>query len=187
MRVCVRLTESLLVYDSNALNPGIIMILAKKIRSLGIRSNESGSSLVEFALAGTILLLLIFGILDCSRAMYADHFVAYAAREATRYGMVRGSTWKAASCSSPTASNCATTTQAIKNFVTSIVPPGISASNLTVSTVWPGTTMAGATCATPDPGCLFKVTVNYSFTFNVPFMPPNTFALTSTSAAVITQ
>jgi Flp pilus assembly protein TadG len=183
----VRPTESLLVSGSEAFDFGIIMILAKKMRSMNLRSDESGSSLIEFALTGTILLLLVFGILDCSRAMYADHFVAYAAREATRYGMVRGSTWQTASCSSPTASNCTATSQALQNFVTNIVPPGIAASNLTVAPIWPGATLAGVACATPDPGCLFTVTVNYSFSFNVPFLPTKTLALSSTSAAVIAQ
>ena len=183
----MRPTESLSVYGSEAFDFGIIMILAKKIRPMDLRSDESGSSLIEFALTGTILLMLVFGIMDFSRAMYADHFVAYAAMAATRYGMVRGSTWTTASCSTPTAANCPATGQAIQNFVTSIVPPGIAASNLVVAPIWPGATLAGVACAAPDPGCLFKVTVNYSFSFNVPFLPAKALTLSSTSAAVIAQ
>jgi Flp pilus assembly protein TadG len=60
-----------------------------KGKRLGI--DETGSSLVEFALSSTVLLMAIFGVLDCSCALYADHYVANAAREATRYAMVRGS------------------------------------------------------------------------------------------------
>ena len=57
-------------------------------------AQETGATLVEFALASTLLFLCIFAILDCSRALYADHFVRYGAEEAARYAMVRGATWK---------------------------------------------------------------------------------------------
>jgi len=62
--------------------------------------NERGGTLVEFALAITILLTLIFGIMDFSQAMYAYHFVSNAAREASRYASLRGSTFTTA-CASP--------------------------------------------------------------------------------------
>jgi Flp pilus assembly protein TadG len=55
--------------------------------------NEHGASTFEMAfILPLIILPLIFGALDFSRAMYAYHFVAYAAREASRWASVRGST-----------------------------------------------------------------------------------------------
>jgi Flp pilus assembly protein TadG len=50
-----------------------------------------GHTMVEFGLSATAFLMLTFGIMDCGRALYAYHFVDYAARAATRYAIVRGS------------------------------------------------------------------------------------------------
>jgi hypothetical protein len=57
-----------------------------------LRANQRGSALVEQALVLTILLAVIFGIIDSGRALYTYHFVSQAAREATRWASVRGST-----------------------------------------------------------------------------------------------
>ena len=58
--------------------------------------NERGSALWEFAFVLTVMLTLIFGVMEFSQVMYAYHFVSNAAREATRYASVRGSTFAAA-------------------------------------------------------------------------------------------
>lgn len=47
-------------------------------------SRRSGQALVEFVLIAPILLFLIFGLVDFSRAWSAHHAVADAAREGTR-------------------------------------------------------------------------------------------------------
>lgn len=48
-----------------------------------------GQSLVEFALALPILLLLIFGLVDLGRAVYINNALAEAARDGARYGSVQ--------------------------------------------------------------------------------------------------
>lgn len=47
--------------------------------------------MVEFALILPLLLLLITGIIDLSRAVWQENTLAYAAREGTRYAIVNGS------------------------------------------------------------------------------------------------
>jgi Flp pilus assembly protein TadG len=47
-------------------------------------TRRSGQALVEFVLIAPILLLLIFGLVDFSRAWSAHHVIADAAREGTR-------------------------------------------------------------------------------------------------------
>jgi Flp pilus assembly protein TadG len=47
-------------------------------------TRRSGQALVEFAMIAPILLLLIFGLVDFSRAWSAHHVIADAAREGTR-------------------------------------------------------------------------------------------------------
>jgi Flp pilus assembly protein TadG len=62
---------------------------------------EHGDSLVEFSIAISVLLMVVFGVIDCSRALYTYHFVSYAAAEGARYAMVRGGDWPS-SCASAT-------------------------------------------------------------------------------------
>jgi Flp pilus assembly protein TadG len=52
---------------------------------------ESGQSLIEFALTLPVLLLVITGTFDVARAVWQENTLAYAAREGTRYAIVHGS------------------------------------------------------------------------------------------------
>jgi Flp pilus assembly protein TadG len=63
------------------------MRLARRL----LRSDESGQSLVEFALVLPLLLLIITGLFDVARATWQENTLAYAAREGTRYAIVHGS------------------------------------------------------------------------------------------------
>jgi Flp pilus assembly protein TadG len=49
---------------------------------------QEGQSLVEFTIGLLVMLLLIFGIIDLSRAVFARNALASAAREAARYAVV---------------------------------------------------------------------------------------------------
>jgi len=49
---------------------------------------ERGSSLVEMALTLPMLLLLLFGVLDLGRAVYAQNVITNAAREGARFGAI---------------------------------------------------------------------------------------------------
>lgn len=112
------------------------------------------------------LLSLIFGIVNLSWAVYAYNWVSYAAREATRYAAVHGST-----SPSPISSSNYT---ALTNVVTNIAQ-GLSGP-LTVSPTW-----------TPDnePGSTVKVKVQYTFSFVMPFINPSPLTMSSTSQMVI--
>ena len=160
---------------------------------LSVLGQEEGSELIEFAFASFVLLMCFFGIMGISLAMYTYQFTAYAAREATRYAMVRGSTWKGTTCTTTTTVNCDADTSAITALVQSIVPPAISPSLLTVTPTWSGAALPGAaeTCTTANgpngPGCLMSVEVDYNFSYLMPFLPTYSMVLTSKSAAIIIQ
>jgi Flp pilus assembly protein TadG len=154
--------------------------------------SEEGGTLVEAAVSMTMLMMIIFGIMDCSRALYVDHYVRYTAEEAVRYAMVRGSTWNNASCTTPAAFSCTATSDNIKARVTSVMPAGIDTTNsLAVVTTWSGNTPTGVACSVTNgansPGCVVQVKVSYNFNFILPFLPANAMVLGSTAAAVITQ
>ncbi len=68
------------------------MIARKAIRlfppfSKGGREDRNGQALVEFALVIPLLLLLVMGVFDLGRGIYAYNVVASAAREGARYGI----------------------------------------------------------------------------------------------------
>ena len=138
---------------------------------------ERGSALIEFALASTVALTMIFGIIDLGRAVYTYHLVADVARSGSRYAMVRGS-----SCS---AGGCPATASQIQTYVRGLAP-AVDPSSLTVTTTW--STASGCTDpAFQGPGCIVTVQVSYPFRFLVALMPSFTMTMVSTSKMVIAQ
>jgi Flp pilus assembly protein TadG len=171
--------------------------LAKQSPSLlrmtlpGGSSGEEGNSIVEFALCVMIVLASIFGVIYFSMALYADHFVADAAKGAARYAMVRGSTWSNTACATTSSTECVATSTDVKNFVEGTIPPGLSLSNLTVTTTWPGVDATAEACDTVNgsnsPSCVVKVDVSYSFSFPLPFARQNAINLQSSSTLPISE
>lgn len=146
---------------------------------------EDGAALVEFAFTMVLCLTVIFGVMIFCFAFYSYNTVSEAAREATRYAIVRGAT----SCADATP-GCNATSDSIQTYVRGLGFPGIDPSQLTATTVWSPTT-AGATC-TPsalcnNPGDQVQVTVQYTFPLNIPFVPSRVLTMTSTSQMVISQ
>ena len=145
---------------------------------------EEGSNIVEMALVSSVLLAVLFGIVELSLALYTYNYVSDAAREGTRYAIVRGS-----SCSILT--NCGVTSAQIQTYVQNLGYPGMNAANTTVNTTWfsPSTTTpvtwtaCGSTCNAP--GDAVQVKVTYSFKLSIPFVPNSTLNLHSTSLMVI--
>ena len=155
-------------------------------------AGERGEEMIEFAIVAVVLFTCIFAIINCSLLLYTYHFAAYAAREATRYAMVRGSTWGSTSCATTATFSCNATAANVASYVQSIVPPAISSGTpLSVTTTWPGTELAGSatTCTTSNgnnsPGCMVMVQVSYSFNYVLPFLPASALTLRSTSEVVI--
>ena len=153
-------------------------------------ADETGGTLVEFGVVVILLLTLMLGVMDCSRALYFDHYVRYTADEAVRYAMVRGSTWNSAACTTTSTESCTATSANITSFVQSITPIG-NTNALTVTTTWTGKKPSGAACSNTNgnnsKGCVVKVQVSYNFSFITPFMPKNVMNLTSYAAMAIAE
>jgi Flp pilus assembly protein TadG len=160
-----------------------------------IRHDDRGESLIEFAASAALLLTVIFGIMDCSRALYVYHFISYAAQQGTRYAIVRGANWKGTSCTSTTAQDCDATATAVQSYVQSIAPPSVTASDLIVTTTWPGQTVTGDTepcdgdegTSVNGQGCAVKVQVSYSFSFLLPFLPKSAMEFSASSEQSIQE
>jgi Flp pilus assembly protein TadG len=148
--------------------------------------DESGTSLVEFAICASVLLALVFGIIELSLALYSYNYVSDAARVATRYAVVRGS-----ACSGMP--DCGITADQLQTYVQGIAYPGIKAANLAVSTTWLSASSSQPTtwtaCANQcnAPGNAVEIEVTYSFPLFLPFWKSTSLSLSSTSQMVISN
>lgn len=151
--------------------------------------DESGSELVEFALAIWIWIAIVFLILYGAFAIYAEHFVGEAAHDGARYAMVRGSTWSGSSCTNSGTMECDASGTDVRRFIADRLPPGLSSNNLTVSTTWPGTTSTGTDCDTyygsNSPDCVVEVQVDYTLTF--PFLSARALTLSNKAELQISE
>jgi Flp pilus assembly protein TadG len=175
----VRETESRIVLHS--WQAGSVAMRRCRMRRLLWR--EDGQSVVETAISAMGVLGLFFGVMEMSLALYTYHYVSEAARQATRYAMVRGS-----SCSG-FASACPAAATDVQNFVQGLDFPGVVPANVAVTTTWPTTGSACTPSSLPcnNPGNVVNVKVVYSFPVTIPFVPNSTLSLSSTSQMVISQ
>lgn len=126
-------------------------------------SGESGGTLVETALSLTVLFAFVFGILEGSLSVYSYHFLSNAARQGTRYAMVRGSTW-GATCSDYSSAGCTATAAQVGQYVQNLAFPGIDSSKIIVTVqcatdVGGSFSSYGASCNAA--GNFVQVTVSY--------------------------
>lgn len=156
---------------------------------------DEGASLVEMAIACSVLFAMMFGVIQMSLALYTYHFVSDAAREASRWAMVRGgnciSNVSQGYCS-PTSNDAYGADNAdIQAYVKSLGYP--FASNLTASTKWlSGTPSSQSVCGTSPSGCngagnQVQVTISCNLPVAIPFWKATNINMQSTSTMVIAQ
>ncbi|MEZ5360942.1 MAG: TadE/TadG family type IV pilus assembly protein [Bryobacterales bacterium] len=116
--------------------------MLRHARTLRYRDPRAGSSMVEFALVGIIVLMLVIGIFEVGRTVWNYNTLAYAARQASRYASVR---------SNLGAANYSVTPNPIDTVVFANAA-GLDPAQLTVTKTW-----------TPDnsPGGRVQITVSY--------------------------
>jgi Flp pilus assembly protein TadG len=187
---------------TNVASASIENVMREPRRGLKRTHCERGSTVVEFAFVTMLVLFpLIFGIVDFARAAYAYHFVSSAARQATRWSSVRGS-----DCANSLPAPCQATSGAggtVDVFVRNISPAGLyvdgnafsgPAGCLLVTTTWPGApsgTSDSAACnggaGSNSAGCAVSVQVQYTFGFDLPFLPQAVINMSSASQMVVSQ
>ncbi len=146
---------------------------------------DEGSALVEFSIGLLVLMVLIFSVADFGRMLYSYQFVSSAARQATRWASVRGS-----SCTTFTTA-CPASATDIQNYVRGLAPGGINTPEITVTSRCgtPGNPPPTGSCTAPnnDPGKAVNVKVQYSFSFVFGFVRTASITLNSSSQLVISQ
>ena len=146
-------------------------------------ADQRGSAILETTLSLIILLTFLFGIMEAGFALYTYISISEAAREGARFAIVRGATW-GTNCATSTSSDCTASPTQIQSYVQSIAMPGA-----TVGTPVYTAFKAGSTCSATcnSYGNQVAVTVSYSFPMIIPFVPKQTYTLSSTSAMIIAQ
>jgi Flp pilus assembly protein TadG len=138
----------------------------------------------------SVLMMLVFGVIDCSRALYTYHFVSCAAQQGGRYAIVRGGDWPL-SCAASTSYSCQASAANITTYVRSLASPGITPANITVTPTWPQLTVNGtatgcnSSATEANEGCLVKVQVSYTYHFFLPYLPTGGIPMTATSEQAI--
>jgi len=122
--------------------------------------------MVEFAMVLTVMLTLIFGIIQASLALYAYSFVSYGARCGARYAMVRGS-----KSSSPA------TNASVQTYVQGLAYP-LNTSSLTVTTTWNPNN---------NPGSTVTVQVTYVFSPLAPLVWSTNITMSSKAQTLISN
>jgi Flp pilus assembly protein TadG len=161
---------------------------AERVKQIctGLHDGEEGASIVEFALVGTLMCAVLFGIFQTCLAVYTYDYVSEIAREGTRYAIVRG-----ASCAGMT--DCKITGAQLQTYLQGIQYPGTNPTNhMTVTTTWftagspPSPAYTLCTVGTCNlPGNLVKVDVVYAFPLAI--WGHSAINIKSTSQMVISQ
>jgi Flp pilus assembly protein TadG len=155
-----------------------------------LRSPRSkGQTLVETALSLVVLLAVLFGLMFLALTLYSYHYISEAAREGTRYAIVRGS-----ACTGWT-SACPAGAADIQNYVANLgYLAGITTSDVAVEWCNPPTGGATVTCSSSTsapgynaPGNLVQVKVTYSATLLLPMISSTPLTMSSTSQMMISQ
>ncbi|HVZ85165.1 MAG TPA: TadE/TadG family type IV pilus assembly protein [Terracidiphilus sp.] len=174
--------------------------------SLGIRSwlqrrmhalrCDEGATLVEMAISFSVFATLLIAMLQMSLAFYAYHFVSDAAREATRFAMVRGAKCtgnvSSAYCSPASGNTNGADNADIQAYVNALGYP--FASQLSTNTTWlslnSGSSATWSSCGSTKcnaAGNMVQVTVSYDFPIGIPGWSVTSIPVSSTSSVVIAQ
>jgi Flp pilus assembly protein TadG len=154
---------------------------------------EAGAAMVETALCAAVIFSVLIGIFQVCLAMYTFTYVSDAAREGSRWAMVRGS--QSCGDSSNNLPGCGAAPADVTAYVESLQYPAMNASNLTVNVSWLTETTTGgaatwATCSTAPcniPGNEVRVQVLYQLPLYIPFWRDSSVQIGSQSTMVIQQ
>jgi Flp pilus assembly protein TadG len=130
------------------------------------RSRRRGNAMMEGGLVLIVFLMILFGIIDFSRAVFAHNSAQFAAREGCRWASVRGA-----------GSGDVATAESVSAFAKGLMP-GISGQEVTVNTTWSPDNKAGS---------IVQVRVIAQFTPITPVLTQGTWNLTGVSRLMVSQ
>lgn len=146
------------------------------------RLSERGATLPETAIVLTLLLAVMFGIVDFGRALYTYTFVATAAREGARWAIVRG-----AECTGLDHCPAQQGSADVQPYVQSLSEGATDPSKMSATLQFTGCSGGAAGGPVNARGCVAQVTVTYPFQFLLPFVNGGQILMTSSSQMVISH
>ena len=132
-----------------------------------VKKSERGNYIVEFGLSFVLFFVILLGILDVSRGIYAFSFLTGAAKEGSRFAMTHGS-------SSGSKASSSDVQGVVQKWLIGMVDPG----SATVTTTW--------SPVSENPGSLVTVKVQYTYAPITSFLVGN-WTLQSTSQTMVIQ
>ena len=136
--------------------------------------SEDGESLVEFALTVPILFGFVFGLMQVCLAFYSYELISDAAREGTRYAIVRGST-----CETSSSTSCTASASSVSSYITGLGLPNPGGGTMSVVTTYPD--------GDEVPGHRVEVYVTYTFPYKIMFVTSKSLSMSSVSEMYIIQ
>lgn len=133
------------------------------------KKQQKGTTVVEFAIAAPVFFLLLFAILDGGRLIFAYGAVAHAAKEATRYTVVRGNEAQLDARRTDAPATAAQINSAMQTRLSAL--PAI-----TYTINWP---LDGNDNPIKDPGTFVTITATHDFVPVTPFLPEITVSNTA--------
>jgi Flp pilus assembly protein TadG len=163
---------------------------------------RNGQALVEFALVIPIFILVLFGLIDMGRAVYANHTLAQATREAARLAATQaywvGNPSAETTCNTAAGPVCPADVAALKANVDAAanrmavglgaLPPAQIFIQCNASTSTPPTgSWTGSTCSSRSAGSLVSVRIAYTHTMITPIVGQiaNNLSLSASTTMVI--
>ncbi|HTW46826.1 MAG TPA: TadE/TadG family type IV pilus assembly protein [Acidobacteriaceae bacterium] len=147
--------------------------LTRRLRAL-VR-DESGDSMVSFALSASVLFMFIFGLTTMCLAFYTYESISEMAREGVRYAIVHGST-----CETSSGTSCEVTAAQVNSYVQGLGFPNVGGGTMTVNTTYPD----GGEVPDAD---RVQVNISYAYPWHIPFVGSQTVDMSSTSEMYIIQ
>jgi len=127
--------------------------------------------MIEFAIASTVVLAVLFGIIDAGRALYAYNWTSNAARKGTRFMIVRGEF--CVQDPMPLTGGCPATAQNLDDYIKNTNGNGLDTTGIDTSKITTATECITGAVFVPPPcaaGGAVKVNVTYTFNFITPFL-----------------
>jgi Flp pilus assembly protein TadG len=137
-------------------------------------SSEDGQALVELAISLSIVMSLVFLLIELCLLFYSYSLISESAREGSRYAMVRG-----ASCVTSAQTACTASAAAINAYVAGLGYPNLGGGAMNVTTSFPDGNQAV--------GSRVQVSIQYVFSIALPFLRSNPITLNSASTMYILQ
>jgi Flp pilus assembly protein TadG len=130
-------------------------------------SATPGQTAVEFALAASLLFMLMFGLMKLGFAVYSYNTISHTTRECVRYAVVHG----------PGSANPQSAAAIEQLYEYAYMPGGAP---LTVTVTFPQdptfSTLQDAQCS-----------ISFNYKVQIPFLPSKTLTLTSTEHMILSQ